>query len=1186
MSQHHVFLSYSRKDNQPEANDGWVTSFHDRLLAQHQRYSGRGLRVFFDKASIDHGADWQRGISQGLRNSVLFIAFLSENYLRSEWCRREWEEYLRLEHTLARGDDGILPVYFEIVPAPNGAKSEARLQQEMAAWIADIQRRNRGDDFILVPWFAKGPEVLRELDAAERLAELRAHPQSDDRKLLLLDNRLTAIDRAIARRLDRAALAQLAPGNLDGSYSHFVGRHRELRQLHSGLVADRIGLVAAVHGLGGQGKTALAIQYAYAYAEHYASGGRWFLPCEGKRDLADALEPVLNLAGLQVPPPAAGLSEAAAREFTLKALLAALEQRTRGNVKQIELLLSQQPELHTLKDAANRPPVEPRCLLILDNVADPGMLSAGSMARLAREDWLQIIVTTRLDPHCFGGDTATLATIPVDDLPPADALALLREFQPDRRFASETEEAAAKEIVDALGGFTLAIELAAACLQAHARDGTTCVQYLAWLRERGIAATDTHGTDPLIAGRVRYGEEPEAQTNARKQRRALQVSVIVQDTLQRLSPAARHVLDLAAFLPPDMIVIDWLRQAATQTHPELGDRRSELDSLRKMLSAQGGGVEIDAARQLLELLDKTTPPKTGATPLADPWLVVLNELLGCRLLVVTEMDPKDRTHPRLVRLHRLVGEHLLERLDADHRAACAGALVGVVEHVQAKFESTYEHSPEILWLLRPLEETITRLLHEQPESRALAMAAGVAATAEFHTGRLVRAESLFRRCHDSLLKQHAQNPDDSETARVYANAVQRLGDFRARRGLAGDADKALSYYQRGLDVHERLLAANPESALAARDVSVSLSKLADFLANRGMAGDADKALSYYQRGLEVAERLLAANPESAQAARDVSVSSNNLADFLANRGLAGDADKALSYYQRDLDISERLLAANPESAQAARDVSVSLNKLADFLANRGLAGDADKALSYYQRGLDVAERLLADNPESALAARDVSVNLNTLADFLANRGLAGDADKALSCYQRGLDVRERLLAANPESGEAARDVSVSLNKLADFLANRGLAGDADKALSYYQRGLDVRERLLAANPESAQAARDVSISLEKMADFLAKRGLAGDADKALSYYQRGLDVRERLLAANPESGLAARDVMVSHFKLFRLHSTAGNQTKAMESLAKCFSILDSFAHDGRPMDPQMLRLYEQLKPMFGGMTQP
>ncbi len=101
MSQHHLFLSYARADNGPD-NNGWVTAFHDRLLAQHALYSGRKLDIFFDKTAIQEGQDWKNRIYENLRSSKLFVAFLSPAYLRSEWCKREWEAYLRLEHSLAR----------------------------------------------------------------------------------------------------------------------------------------------------------------------------------------------------------------------------------------------------------------------------------------------------------------------------------------------------------------------------------------------------------------------------------------------------------------------------------------------------------------------------------------------------------------------------------------------------------------------------------------------------------------------------------------------------------------------------------------------------------------------------------------------------------------------------------------------------------------------------------------------------------------------------------------------------------------------------------------------------------------------------------------------------------------------------------------------------------------------------
>ncbi len=263
------------------------------------------------------------------------------------------------------------------------------------------------------------------------------------------------------------------------------------------------------------------------------------------------------------------------------------------------------------------------------------------------------------------------------------------------------------------------------------------------------------------------------------------------------------------------------------------------------------------------------------------------------------------------------------------------------------------------------------------------------------------------------------------------------------------------------------------------------------------------------------EQLLRDNPQSAQAARDVSVSLNKLADFLASRSQPGDAEQALGFYQRALDVREQLLRDNPQSAQAARDVSVSLNKLADFLASRSQPGDAEQALDFYQRCLSILEQLLRDNPQSAQAARDVSVSLNKLADFLASRSQPGDAEQALGFYQRALEVSEQLLRDNPQSAQAARDVSVSLNNLADFLTRRSQPGDAEQALGFYQRALNVREQLLRDNPQSSAAMRDVLVSLERMAAMESRR--ENGVPHALALQKRSLQFALRLREANPAS---------------------------------------------------------------------
>ena len=74
----------------------------------------------------------------------------------------------------------------------------------------------------------------------------------------------------------------------------------------------------------------------------------------------------------------------------------------------------------------------------------------------------------------------------------------------------------------------------------------------------------------------------------------------------------------------------------------------------------------------------------------------------------------------------------------------------------------------------------------------------------------------------------------------------------------------------------------------------------------------------------------------------------------------------------------------------------------------------------------------------------------------------------------------------------------TLTSLAEMLVFRGQAGDAEQALRYFQRSLQVREDLLRANPDSAQAARDLAIALERLAGMASQGDGPADRERGLA----------------------------------------------------------------------------------------
>jgi hypothetical protein len=86
-----------------------------------------------------------------------------------------------------------------------------------------------------------------------------------------------------------------AQGNLDRHDKHFAGRSAELCRLREMVALGKVGMLTAINGLDGIGKTTLAIEYSHAFAHEYP-GGCWEVRCQGREDLRVALA---SLAGVR-----------------------------------------------------------------------------------------------------------------------------------------------------------------------------------------------------------------------------------------------------------------------------------------------------------------------------------------------------------------------------------------------------------------------------------------------------------------------------------------------------------------------------------------------------------------------------------------------------------------------------------------------------------------------------------------------------------------------------------------------------------------------------------------------------------------------------------------------------------------------------------------------------------------------
>ncbi|MCB9267762.1 MAG: toll/interleukin-1 receptor domain-containing protein [Lewinellaceae bacterium] len=203
--------------------------------------------------------DWRHRILQGLRESRLLLAIITPAYLQSAFCEWEFNEYLKHEIGRAYFGEGVAPVYFAGVPG----WADKNFEQQCPDWVAELRRRQH---FGLQFWPQSGGQGPHDGGPQEQLQKLIARLHS---------------------RIIRVERAEHSLGNVDAHNPYFIGRNMEMRRLREAAALGKVGILTAVHGMGGIGKTALALEYAHAFASDYG-GGRWEEPAAAPAEPAPA----------------------------------------------------------------------------------------------------------------------------------------------------------------------------------------------------------------------------------------------------------------------------------------------------------------------------------------------------------------------------------------------------------------------------------------------------------------------------------------------------------------------------------------------------------------------------------------------------------------------------------------------------------------------------------------------------------------------------------------------------------------------------------------------------------------------------------------------------------------------------------------------------------------------------------
>jgi tetratricopeptide (TPR) repeat protein len=828
------------------------------------------------------------------------------------------------------------------------------------------------------------------------------------------------------------------PNNLPyGGNPRFIGREAELAQLHEQLQGNDPISIFAIAGLGGVGKTELALQYAYQHLslQTYPGGICWV----GARQ--DVGTQILGFArstlGLPIPDNL-DLSEQVAYCWR--------------HWPPGEVLLIFDDVLNDTTIQPFLPPADPRFKVLLTTrlrLARPlNQLSLDVLPEIAALEFLRSIVgKERIDGQLEHAQAlcAFLGYLPL-------ALELVARYlvrEPSLSIADlldrlQTQPLAAQALARPEVGMTAGLGVAST-FELSWQELTEAQQSLAYLlslfalapipwsavtpcfapeheedledwRDLGLVHRsllqridqDTYQLHQLIREFFRAKVEQWPQADQLKQHFCQQMARIAQqfpqtptqDQVTDFTPLVSHVAEAATTLQPWLSQEDliwpfvglgrfyqgqgayaqaepWYQGCLSAARSRLGDSPAETRRERH--------PAVASSLNNLALLYCAQGRYEAAEPLYHQALELWREVLGDRHPAVAQ------SLNNLAGLYDAQGRYseaeplyqqaldLRRELLGDRHPDVATSLnnLAAVYESQGRYEAAEPLYQQALELSREL------LGDRHPQ---VATSLNNLAAVYESQGRYEAAEPLYRQALDlrrELLGD--RHPDVATSLNNLAAVYESQGRYEAAEPL----------YRQALELSRELLGERHPQ------VATSLNNLAALYASQERY---DEAEPLYQQALELRQELLGDRHP------DVATSLNNLAGLYYAQGRYEAAEPL---YQQALELSRELLG------ERHPQVATSLNNLAALYASQGRY---DEAEPLYRQALELRQELLGDRHP------DVATSFKNLANLYHSQGHYGLAEPL---YCQALDLYRELL------GDRHPDVATSLNNLAELYRVQG-----------------------------------------------------------------------------------------------------------------------------------------------------
>jgi serine/threonine protein kinase/tetratricopeptide (TPR) repeat protein len=263
----------------------------------------------------------------------------------------------------------------------------------------------------------------------------------------------------------------------------------------------------------------------------------------------------------------------------------------------------------------------------------------------------------------------------------------------------------------------------------------------------------------------------------------------------------------------------------------------------------------------------------------------------------------------------------------------------------------------------------------------------------------------------------------------------------------------------------------------------------------------------------------------------------------------GASLQAVREFERAYEVAQRRADAEPQNAASQENLTLVLLTLGDVELD--LSRNLSAASLHYREAQRILEALQQRPPEQ-LANVNPLVTRQRLAEVHMRIGTThlrlGVPAKALESYQRALELRQAILAQEPDAAAWKVNVANSHQALAEVQLS---LANTDQAQQEYQRALGLVEGVAKAHP-------DAPVIREQLANMTGDYGdlclRLRQLDQAEDYLRRSHKLQSELAAEDTTNIDRQGSLALSHYRLGVLAEIRGDGAASAVALAECLAI--------------------------------